>query len=134
MTRGLPQAPEHGSIDPRLASVRQAIGTACLALPEAVETHPWGEYAYKVRKRSFVFLAVGNRLTLSIKLPQSHPFVLDEPFAVPMAYDMGRHGWVMLAFAPEDEVPLDRLTAWIAESYRAVAPKTLAMRVDDGGR
>lgn len=133
MTRRVPEAAERAAIDRRLAGAWRAISPACLALPEAVEAHPWGETADKVRKKSFAFMAVGVGLTLSVKLPRSHPFAFEEPFATPMAYDMGRHGWVTLAFAPEGSAPLDRPTAWITESDRAVAPKTLAARVGDGG-
>ena len=104
-----------------------------LTFPEAVEDMPWGHPAIKVRNRTFVFMSnPGTSVSLSVKLPQSREFALDYPFTEPTGYGLGRSGWVSASFAEGDAVPLDVLEAWIGESYRAVAPKTLARRLAAG--
>jgi predicted DNA-binding protein (MmcQ/YjbR family) len=37
---------------------------------------------------------------------------------------------VSAKFGPGEALPMDLLRAWITESYKAVAPKTLAKTVD----
>ena len=98
-----------------------------LALPEAVEEHPWGHSALKVRRKTFVFLNLDpERLSLSTKLPVSRDFALMLDFTEPTGYGLGRAGWVTSAFAPEDEIDLELIERWIVESYRSIAPKKLA--------
>lgn len=103
-----------------------------LSLPEAVEEHPWGHSALKVRGKTFVFLNLDpDRLSLSAKLPVSRDFALMLDFTEPTGYGLGRAGWVSSGFAPGEEIDLDLLKRWIEESYRAVAPKRLGALVPD---
>lgn len=112
--------------EPPHAAVFARLRAHALALPEAYEEFPWGESAFKVRRKTFVFTrADATGLHLSVKLPRSRDFALDYPFAKPTGYGLGAAGWVSADFAAGDEPPLDVLMAWIGESYRAVAPKTL---------
>lgn len=105
-----------------------------LTLPTAWEDHPWGESVAKVGKKVFVFLGMASELdtrgfSLSVKLPESGAAVLAEGLGVPTGYGLGRAGWVTLTFPPGSEVEEVRLRGWIAESFRAVAPKRLARAV-----
>lgn len=85
----------------------------------------------KVNKKVFVFLGVPDGdLSLSVKLPESGPGVLAEPFAEPAGYGLGRAGWVTAKFATSAAVPLDQVREWIDESYRTVAPKKLVAALD----
>ncbi|HEV2745869.1 MAG TPA: MmcQ/YjbR family DNA-binding protein [Allosphingosinicella sp.] len=103
-----------------------------LALPEAEEESPWGHCALKVRKKTFVFLNLGeDELSLSLKLPVSRDFALIFDWAEPTGYGLGRSGWVTARFGAADEPDLDLLRRWLKESYRAVAPKKLAALVPD---
>ncbi len=106
-----------------------------LALPEAVEEHPWGHSALKVRGKTFVFLNLDpERLSLSTKLPVSRDFALMLDFTEPTGYGLGRSGWITARFAEGGEAPdLDLLKRWIAESYRAVAPKKQGAAGTDPG-
>jgi predicted DNA-binding protein (MmcQ/YjbR family) len=102
-----------------------------LAFPETREDHPWGELVLKVRAKVFVFLGrPGGALTLSLKLPRTAERLLDADFAAPTGYGLGKSGWVTLTLARGDEVELADLRAWIEESYRAVAPRTLVRALD----
>ena len=50
----------------------------------------------------------------------------------PTGYGLGRSGWVSARIAPGGEAPdLYLLRRWMAESYRAVAPKKLGALVPD---
>lgn len=103
-----------------------------LALPDATEEHPWGHSALKVRGKTFVFLNLEDeRLSLSVKLSVSRDFALIFDWTEPTGYGLGRSGWVSAAFAPGDEIDLTLLERWIAESYRAIAPKKLAALVPE---
>ena len=100
-------------------------------LPEAWEDHPWGESVFKVGKKVFVFFggAEGDPgLRFTVKLRDSHEEAMAFEWVMPAGYGLDRGGWVT-AVAPED-VPLDMITAWIEESYRAVAPKKLVAGLD----
>ena len=113
-------------LSPDLQPIEERLRTLAMGYPEVREDFPWGHSAFKVRGKAFVFLAAeGDWLKLSVKLPQSHPFALDQPFTEPTGYGLGRAGWVSATFAAGDEIPMDVLTAWVDESFRAIAPKTL---------
>ena len=102
-----------------------------LAFPETREDHPWGELVLKVRAKVFVFLGrPGGALTLSLKLPRTAERLLDVDFAAPTGYGLGKSGWVTLTLERGDEVEAAELRAWIEESYRAVAPRTLVRALD----
>jgi predicted DNA-binding protein (MmcQ/YjbR family) len=109
----------------------EALRSYALAFPEAREELPWGECAIKVRGRTFLFMSSDEKgLRLSLKLPASREFALEYPFTKPTRYGLGKTGWVTSSFGPGDDPPLDVLRAWIAESFRAIAPKKLAALVD----
>ncbi|HTQ13135.1 MAG TPA: MmcQ/YjbR family DNA-binding protein [Rhizomicrobium sp.] len=95
-----------------------------LAYPETREDRPWGEYAIKVRGKTFVFLGQEG---MSVKLPQSREFALEYPFTKPTPYGLGKSGWVSAQF---EKAPIDVLKAWIDESFRAIAPKKLTKKAD----
>ncbi len=105
-----------------------------LAFPGAYAEHPWGQTVIKVNKKVFLFvngaIAPEDGVSLSFKLPHSGPDLLQMPFAEPMGYGMGRHGWVTLLLMRDDHLPLSLLEDWIDESYRAVAPKRMLAELD----
>ncbi len=97
-----------------------------LGFPEAVEDFPWGHTALKVRNKTFAWLdETDGALSLTVKLPVSRDFAETFDFAAPAGYGLGRSGWISCRFAPGEEPDLELMKRWLAESYRAVAPKTL---------
>ena len=103
-----------------------------LAFPETVEDFPWGHTALKVRNKTFVWLDESDgTLSLTVKLPVSRDFAETFDFAAPAGYGLGRSGWISCRFGTGEAADLDLLQRWIAESYRAVAPKKLAALVPD---
>ena len=118
-----------------LATLRSRLRAFALSLPGAYEEHPWGERVVKVSKKVFVFLGKDGDDTevgLSAKLPASRDMALSLPFATPTEYGLGKSGWVTARFTRADAPPLDLLTSWIDESYRAVAPKKLVAQLGGG--
>ena len=110
-----------------LDDLEARLRAAALAYPETTEDHPWGETAFKVRGKVFLFLFRGDDvLSFSMKLPVSREFALVWDFAAPTGYGLGKSGWVTCRLAPSTEVDPDLLLGWLDESWRTVAPKKLA--------
>ena len=117
-----------------LRRVSRSLRDFALAFPAATEDFPWGDRVAKVKGKIFVSLGLepvkGGGMTVTVKLPASHEAALDLPFTVPTGYGLGKAGWVTATFSADDQPPVDILKGWIAESYRAVAPKKLVAELD----
>ena len=114
-------------------SIYEAVRAAALGYPAAYEESPWSHSVVKVNKKIFLFASLReDRAAFSLKLPASGEAALNSPFATPMGYGMGKHGWVSLTFHDGDEVPGEVIGAWLDESFRAVAPKKLLKAIDAG--
>lgn len=121
---------------PPKAKVAKALHTAALGYPDTREDHPWGERAYKVAGKVFLFMhalereGAGAGFVVTMKLPFRSADALEESWAEPAGYGMGRHGWVTMRFPADVAPPLPQLLDWLDESYRAVAPKRLVKMLD----
>ena len=112
-----------------LATIGKALRTHALAYPETTEEFPWGESAFKVKGKTFVFMrAEPNDLSFSVKLPKSRAEALKLPGSEPTHYGLGAKGWVTLR--PRANTSLKALLSFIEESYRAVAPKRVLDQLD----
>ena len=101
-----------------------------LGFPEAGEDFPWGHTALKVRGKTFAWLDESEGvLSLTVKLPVSRDFAELFDFASPAGYGLGKSGWISCRFAPGEAPDLDLMKRWLAEIYRAVAPKKLGARL-----
>src|SRR5262245_37446545 len=110
-----------------LKQVEAYLRAFALGYPQTIEDFPWDHRAFKVKGKTFLFLFRNDEfLGLSVKLPDSCRSALFMPFAKPTAYGLGKSGWVTARFTPKDDIPLSLLEEWIDESFRAIAPKTLA--------
>ncbi len=97
-----------------------------LGYPEVAEDHPWGESAFKVKKKTFVFMHEGTEgISFSCKLPQSRDFALSFGFAEPTHYGLGKSGWVTIKIDRGTKIDVKVVRAFIDESFRAIAPKKL---------
>ncbi|MDB5871585.1 MAG: DifB protein [Ramlibacter sp.] len=103
-----------------------------LAFPGAHSKSPWPEHDdLAVKGKTFAFMGVaGVPLHMSVKLTVSHAQALQQPFAKPTGYGLGKSGWVTLAFDAGDKPPVELLKRWILESYRAVAPKKMIAELE----
>jgi predicted DNA-binding protein (MmcQ/YjbR family) len=123
-----------GGLPAETAALRAELLDFALSLPEAWEDHPWGESVAKVRKKVFVFFGVedgSQQAGMTVKLPESGHHALALPEGSPTGYGLGRAGWVTIALSTSLP-PRDVLTDWIMESYRSVAPKSLAAKLTCG--
>jgi predicted DNA-binding protein (MmcQ/YjbR family) len=121
---------------PDIARAEAAIAKVAAAYPDVTEDRPWGHRAFKVRGKTFLFTASDKTgLGISVKLPESGVVALELPFAEPTGYGLGKSGWVSARWSKGKDVPLGLVTEWLAESYRAIAPKKLvaAMASAAGG-
>jgi predicted DNA-binding protein (MmcQ/YjbR family) len=121
-------------VSKRLFAAQEKLRLYGLAMPEATEDHPWGHIALKVKKKAFVFMSGAElhdgKLSITVKLPLSGEIaVATMANAEPAGYGLGKSVWVTAAFASKDKIDVDLLKDWIAQSYRAVAPKKLAALV-----
>lgn len=117
-----------------IKQIEERLRRAALHYPETTEDTPWGHPAFKVRGKAFVFMSGHEKerpgvVTLSLKLPHSRDLALDTGHAEPTHYGLGKHGWVTLTITTANNIPLDIVTAWIDESYRAIAPKALVRKL-----
>lgn len=116
-------APTH----PDVAKLEAILRKHALGYPETAEEFPWGERAFKVKGKTFVFMrADADRVSLSVKLPHSREAALRWPFTEPTHYGLGKSGWVTASFGAGAKAPVELLKSWIDESYRALAPKKYA--------
>ena len=112
-----------------MKKIFEALRRYALGFPETREDKPWGESAIKVKGKTFLFMRYEDgELGLSVKLPKSHLYALDNRFAAPTGYGLGASGWVTASFAGKAKPPVDLLKGWIEESYEAVAPKKLLIK------
>lgn len=98
-----------------------------LAYPFTEEHHPWGDTVIKVKGKVFIFMGQGDDggVSFSVKLPVSGGVALLLPFCEPTAYGLGKSGWVSARFPKGVDLPLELITAWLDESFRAIAPKKI---------
>jgi predicted DNA-binding protein (MmcQ/YjbR family) len=103
-----------------------------LSLPGAHSKAPWpGHDDLAVNDKTFAYLSSpGEPFGVGCKLPKSGAMALMLPFAEPMAYGLGKSGWVSATFPDDQPIDIDMVRAWILESYRAQAPKKLAAQLD----
>lgn len=104
-----------------------------LAYPGSHTKSPWpGHLDLAVNDKTFAYLSLeGEPLRVSCKLPSSGTVALMLPYCEPAGYGLGKSGWVAANFEGH-EPDLEMLEAWLDESYRAQAPKTLIKQLDAG--
>jgi hypothetical protein len=115
-----------------LVALAEDLRAAALGYPETVEESPWGDRVVKVRKKVFVFLGTPNPDTFGfgLKLPISKAEALSWAGVTPMGYGLGRSGWVSARWKRGEPMPpFELVLDWLDESFRAVAPKTVAKKL-----
>ncbi len=120
-----------GKPSSKLKREAERIRQYALSFPETHEDHPWGESAFKVKKKTFVFMSLAETgIRISFKLSESLFPALALPFTEPTGYGLGKSGWVTATLVPNNEVPISIIDKWIEESFRLIAPKTLLKQLD----
>lgn len=107
----------------------KALRKAALAYPDTVEDFPWGHHAFKTpNKKAFLFLGAteDGGFSFSMKLPYRNEEALRMKGASPTEYGMAKSGWVTFTYGAKAKPPMAKLTDYLDESWRAVAPKKLS--------
>jgi predicted DNA-binding protein (MmcQ/YjbR family) len=112
-----------------MSRIGEAIRKHCLSYPETAESFPWGESAFKVKGKTFVFMRDDEEgVNFSVKLAASRNQALKLPGSEPTHYGMGAKGWVTIH--PASKTSASVIKALIDESYRSVAPKRVLALLD----
>lgn len=103
-----------------------------LTFPGAHGKSPWpGHDDLAVNDKTFAYLSVaGEPFSLGCKLPKSSGLALMLPWVQPTPYGLGKSGWVTAQPPKGTKLPVALFKAWLEESYRAQAPKTLLKQLD----
>ena len=111
------------------SSIAKTLRSHALSYPETTEAFPWGESAFKVKGKTFVFMRADPAdLSFSVKLTKSRKQALALPGSEPTHYGLGAKGWVTLR--PTAKTSLELLLSFVDESYRAIAPKRVLDQLD----
>ena len=110
--------------------IAASIRKHCLSYPKSEESFPWGESAFKVQGKTFVFMSDGeDGVSFSVKVPQSRDLALSFPGSEPTHYGLGSKGWVTLR--PTAKMAKHVIEFLVDESYRAVAPKKVVAELPE---
>lgn len=110
--------------DPKALENLRAI---CLSLPNTRETLSWGSPHFRVGDKIFCgFGEEKGRLAIGFKLEMDHAdAVIQDPRFWRAPY-VGRYGWVSMGVTPK--MNWKHVKAFVAESYRLIAPSVKAPR------
>ena len=112
-------------------SVFDRLGALCLALPESEERGTWDRPTFRVRDRIFAMATERDgRKSFCCKAPPGSQAVLvgadpERFYRPPYA---GTKGWVGVWLEPEPDWV--EIAEFVKRSYRLVAPRRLATRLD----
>lgn len=110
-----------------------ALRSRALALPEVVEGDSCVKRSFKVRKKGFLYLGEDAKgYSVMVKLRDSAEEAETLARDRPGRWSIGKGGWAMLKFEPQERPPEGLLERWLDESYRLQAPKALVATLDAG--
>lgn len=115
------------------AAIAKKLRSHALSYPATTEAFPWGESAFKVKGKTFVFMRADPAdLSFSVKLSKLRKKALALAGSEPTHYGLGAKGWVTLR--PTAKTSLELLLSFVDESYRAIAPKRVLEQLDAAGK
>ncbi len=109
----------------------ETIRMLALQLPETSEGSSCVNRAFKAGNKNFAFLGEKDELCgLRLKLASSIPELEERAKLQPDRYQVGKGGWTMVRFAPDDPPRTDDLKTWLLESFVLLAPKRVSAKLD----
>lgn len=111
--------------------VSEKIRAHALTFPETAEGASCVNRAFKAGGKNFAFLGEKDDVcSLRLKLGDSIPEVENRAAAEPDRWQVGKGGWVLVTFPPDDGPEIADLRRWITESFRLLAPKKVLAQFD----
>ncbi len=112
--------------------VARALQAFASEYPEVSESPSCVNRSFKARKKGFLFLGEKDdgTLRLMVKLDEGIPSAEHVASEHPGEWKVAGPGWITGNFTDESAPPLETMQAWIDESYRLLAPKTLVRQLD----
>jgi predicted DNA-binding protein (MmcQ/YjbR family) len=105
----------------------------CQALPEAIEGISVHHPSFKVRGKTFVMFADGDRspsVWIKSTVGEQAELVASDPDRFYVPPYLGPRGWVGMRL--DRDVDWGEVAELVADGYRLAAPKRLARRLDGG--
>ncbi len=104
-----------------------SIRSIALAFPETTEGSSCVNRAFKAGGKNFAFLGEkDDEANLRLKLDASLPDIQSRVNAGDDRFEVGKFGWTMLRFSPDDPPLTTDLERWIAESFMLLVPKAVS--------
>lgn len=111
--------------------ISRTIRDHALTLPETTEGTSCVNRAFKVGSKNFAFLGEKDgECNLRLKLGPSIPDVQSLSERHPASFEVGKFGWTMLRFPPDDPPPVEDLERWITESFALFASARVRALLD----
>lgn len=112
--------------------IAQQLQAHAMTFPEVSESPSCVNRSFKARSKGFMFLGEKETgmLRLMVKLGSGVESAKTVAKGNPDGWSVKGPGWITGNFTDDEAPPLDVMTAWINESYRLLAPKTLVSELD----
>jgi len=109
-----------------------ALQAIASSYPEVSESPSCVNRSFKARKKSFLFLGEksGGLLRLMVKLDAGIESAEEVAEQHRGEWKVDGPGWITGNFTEATAPPIDTMAAWIDESFRLLAPKTLVAQLD----
>lgn len=107
--------------------VSEQIRQHALTFPQTEEGSSCVNRAFKAGGKNFAFLGEKEEeCNIRLKLDASIPEIQERAEAEGRPWDVGKAGWTMLRFPPDDPPPAQDLERWVTESFMLLAPKKVS--------
>jgi hypothetical protein len=121
-----------GAADQFEHELSETIRTHAMTFPETTEGSSCVNRAFKAGGKNFVFVGEKEYETnMRLKLGDSIPEIAKLAKTDPDRWQVGKGGWALLRFDPDNPPPNDDLERWITESFRLLAPKKIVAQLAD---
>ncbi len=111
--------------------VSQKIRAHAMTFPETIEGSSCVNRAFKAGGKNFVFLGEKpDECNIRLKLDASVPEIAAKAKDDPDRWQVGKGGWTLLKFSPDDPPPIADIERWITESFHLLAPKKVVAKLN----
>lgn len=105
-----------------------------MSFPKTEEGQSCVNRAFKAGGKNFVFVGEKEQLcNVRLKIDASIPELAKLADSDPERFQVGKGGWALLRFPPDDPPEVADLERWITESFLLLAPKKVVALLDQPG-